>query len=108
MQFRRESGELPDGDRDKAGRRTRRSPYVLRPALAQTAHDGDPKVVVRISGTDARDVFHILAIPKPTRFRERKRALVDEVFRLGLTPFLPPEAKKSGFIIAHDNPGFRR
>jgi hypothetical protein len=30
-----------------------------------------------------------------------------QVLRLGLAPFLPPEADKGRFVIAHDDPGVR-
>ena len=48
------------------GRRLR-EPQMMRIRRLSSAYQARPP----------GDVFHVMAIPKPTRFRERKRALVD-------------------------------
>src|SRR6516225_5915458 len=51
----------------------------------------------------------IALVPMPieglSRYAELDDEVAGEVVRLGLAPFLAPEADKSGFIGAHDDPG---
>ena len=51
----------------------------------------------------------VALVPSPVELLGRGPKLHDEVagqvLRLGLAPFLLPEADKGRFVIAHDNPG---
>ena len=60
--------------------------------------------VVRPSG---RNCVRTKAVEVLGRTAELDDEIAGEVLRLGLAPFLAPQADQGGFIAAHDDPGVR-
>ena len=61
----------------------------------------------------ALDIFDVLPVVRSYHCRFRGSVaspklddeIVGQVFRLGLAPFLAPEAEQSGLVVPHDDPG---
>ena len=79
---------------------------ALHDAVEGGPHPGAPDVA---ADAGRFDLPGIALVPRPIELFSRPPELDDEVagevLRLGLAPFLAPEADQGGFIVAHDDPG---
>ena len=86
-----------------------------RPAAGDDAVEGRPHPPEHRMPQPMLDAFDrlpgVALVPMPVEGFSHEPELDDEVagqvLRLGLAPFLPPQADQGGFIVAHDDPGVR-